>query len=116
MQQEQKRKKQVVKPEPKKPVPVVVKKTPPVIVEPKLVDDIEVKAGENLAMIAARAEVYKDALLWPLIYKANRDQIKDPKEIFSGQILMIPRDKSRDEAEAARQEARELNLFLPLTE
>ena len=55
--------------------------------------------------------VYDDAFLWPLIYKANRDQIKDPKEIFSGQMLMIPRDKSRDEADAARQEARELNLF-----
>ncbi|MEA3544678.1 MAG: DUF4398 domain-containing protein [Thermodesulfobacteriota bacterium] len=117
LNEQQHRKKKIVKPEPKKPVLIVEKarqKTRPVIVEPKLVDHVVVRAGENLATIAARAEVYKDALLWPLIYKANRDQIKDPKEIFSGQTLMVPRDKSRAEAEAARQEARELNLFQSL--
>ncbi|MCK5913674.1 MAG: DUF4398 domain-containing protein [Desulfuromusa sp.] len=102
-QREQQKKKKKVKPVPKKKAPVVI--------TPELVDEVEVQAGENLATIAARGEVYDDALLWPLIYKANRDQIKDPKEIFSGQMLMIPRDKSRDEADAARQEARELNLF-----
>ncbi len=64
-----------------------------------------------MAAIAARPEVYKDALLWPLIYRANRDQIKDPKEIFAGQIFVIPRDKNRDEEEAARNEAKTLNLF-----
>jgi len=108
------RQKKVVAPKPKKLAPVVIKKKPPVVKAPKLVDHVKVQAGENLATIAARAEVYKDALLWPLIYKANRDQIKDPIAIFSGQILLIPRDKSRDEVDAARQEARELNLFQPL--
>ena len=112
-EKQDRKKKKVIKPEPKKKAPVVIKKTPPAVIEPKLVNRVEVEAGENLATIAARPEVYKDALLWPLIYKANRDQIKDPKEIFSGQILKIPRDKSRGEAEAARQEARELNLFYP---
>ena len=111
LKKQQELKKKKIKPEPKKLPPVVVKKTPPVVIKPKLVDNIEVQPGENLATIAARTEVYKDALLWPLIYKANRDQIKDPKEIFAGQALVIPRDKTRDEAEAARQEARELNLF-----
>jgi len=111
-QQEQK-KKVVIVPKPKKPAPVVVKKASPIVKAPKPVNHVEVHAGENLAIIAARAEVYKDALLWPLIYKANRDQIKDPTVIFPGQILLIPRDKSRDEVEAARREARELNLFQP---
>jgi len=91
--------------------PVPVKKAAVIPPKPVLVEQIEVRPGENLAAIAARPEVYKDALLWPLIYKANRDQIKNPKEIFAGQVLVIPRDKSRDEAEAARQEAREVNLF-----
>ncbi|MDX2494072.1 MAG: LysM peptidoglycan-binding domain-containing protein [Desulfuromusa sp.] len=113
-EQQERKKKEAIVPEPKKPAPVVVKKTPPIVKAPKLVDHVEVQAGENLATIAARVEVYKDALLWPLIYKANRDQIKDPTMIFSGQTLLIPRDKSRDEVEAARQEARELNLFQPL--
>ncbi|MDX2478945.1 MAG: LysM peptidoglycan-binding domain-containing protein [Desulfuromusa sp.] len=116
-EQQERKKKVVIKPEPNKtaPVaPVIVEKTPPALIKPELIDNVEVKPGENLATIAARVEVYDDALLWPLIYKANRDQIKDPKEIFSGQILMIPRDKNRDETEAARHEAQELNLFQPL--
>ncbi len=78
---------------------------------PVLVDEIVVKVGENLATIAARKEVYSDSLLWPLIYKANRDQIKSPEEIFSGQVFIVPRDKSNAEADAARHEAMELNLF-----
>ncbi len=88
-----------------------VPKSLPAVVAPVLLNHIEVRVGDDLAIIAARPEVYDDMLLWPLIYKANRDQIKDPKEIFSGQILVIPRDRSRDESEAARQEARELELF-----
>lgn len=95
----------------KTPLPEKASPKPVEPVKPKLVDHVEVRAGESLAVIAGRSEVYSDPLLWPLIYKANRDQIKDPKEIFAGQILAIPRDKSRDEIEAARQEARELNLF-----
>ncbi len=111
LREQQERKKKQVKPKPKKLAPVVIEKAPAVVVKVEPVRQVEVRAGDNLAIIAARTEVYEDALLWPLIYKANRDQIKDPKEIFSGQILRVPRDKSRDEAEAARQEARELNLF-----
>lgn len=78
---------------------------------PRPVDRIEVRPGENLANIAARPEVYEDPLLWPLIYKANRDQIKNPKEIFAGQVFVIPRDKNREDEDAARREARTLNLF-----
>lgn len=35
-------------------------------------------------------KVYKDAALWPAIYIANRDQIKDPDLIFPGQKFVIP--------------------------
>ena len=34
--------------------------------------------------------LYKDARLWPLIYIANRDKIKDPDLIFPGQRFVIP--------------------------
>ncbi len=95
-----------VKPPPPPPPPAP-KPSP----APKLVDRVEVSDGETLASISARGTVYSDKLLWPLIYKANRDQIKDPQEIFSGQMLVIPRDKSEEEKESAREEARELNLF-----
>ncbi|MCP4137713.1 MAG: hypothetical protein GY754_42510 [bacterium] len=35
-------------------------------------------------------KVYKDARLWPLIYVANKDQIKDPDLILPGQKFVIP--------------------------
>jgi nucleoid-associated protein YgaU len=91
----------------------VVVEIPPEEVEttPVLIDQVEVLSGENLAMVAARPEVYGEAELWPLIYKANRDQIKDPQEIFAGQILVVPRDKSREDLDVARQESLESDLF-----
>lgn len=79
--------------------------------EPQPLRQVKVVTGEDLAAIAARPDVYGDALLWPLIYKSNRDQIKDPREIYAGQVLIIPRDKSPAEQDAARREARELNIF-----
>jgi len=116
LQREAERKKQLAKKKrkkakPGKPTVPAKKKKAPIDAKPKLLDKVQVRSGENLAAIAARKDVYGDALLWPLLYKANRDQIKDPKEIFVGQTLIIPRDKSRDEAEAARREALDLGLF-----
>jgi len=35
-------------------------------------------------------KLYKDASLWPAIFLANREQIKDPDLIFPGQKLKIP--------------------------
>lgn len=35
-------------------------------------------------------KVYNNARLWPLIYIANKDQIKDPDLIFPGQRFIIP--------------------------
>jgi nucleoid-associated protein YgaU len=35
-------------------------------------------------------KVYNNARLWPLIYMANKDQIKDPDLIFPGQRFVIP--------------------------
>jgi nucleoid-associated protein YgaU len=61
-----------------------------------------VRRGETLPQIAARSEVYNDASLWPIIYRANRDQIRDPKQLWPGQILKIPRNFSRDEANEAK--------------
>jgi LysM repeat protein len=51
-----------------------------------------VKKGENLWWIAKYKDVYGDAYLWAIIYKANKGQIKDPNRIYPGQKLIIPRD------------------------
>lgn len=70
-----------------------------------------VSEGEALWSIAARKDVYVDPLLWPILYKANRDQIKDPRQIYPGQILNIPRDISSAELEGARESARHSDIF-----
>lgn len=61
-----------------------------------------VRRSETLPQIAGRIEIYNDSSLWPLIYRANRDQIRDPKRLWPGQVLRIPRHFSRDEALEAK--------------
>lgn len=61
-----------------------------------------VRRGETLPQIAGRAEIYNDSSLWPIIYRANRDQIRDPKRLWPGQVLSIPRHFSRDDALEAK--------------
>jgi nucleoid-associated protein YgaU len=47
-----------------------------------------VRPGETLATIAK--ERLGDVALWPVLYRANRDRIKDPTRIYPGQELTIP--------------------------
>ena len=72
-----------------------------------------VSDGELLWAIAKRPDVYGDPLLWPLLYQANRDQIKDPRKIYAGQILIIPRNVSEEEQEKARILAKKSDFFSP---
>jgi nucleoid-associated protein YgaU len=76
-----------------------------------MVNSYTVGEGETLWTISAQPQVYGDGLLWPLLYQANRDQIKDPRQIFPGQTLSIPRDMTEKELEDARQKARESDIF-----
>lgn len=61
-----------------------------------------VRRGETLPQIAGRPEIYNDSSLWPIIYRSNRDQISDPKRLWPGQVLVIPRHFSQVEAVGAR--------------
>jgi nucleoid-associated protein YgaU len=47
-----------------------------------------VKKGDTLSKIAR--EYYGDANLYPQIFEANRDVLKDPDKIQVGQKLRIP--------------------------
>lgn len=69
---------------------------------PPLPTSYTVRRGETLPQISARTEIYNDSSLWPIIYRANRDQIRDPKRLWPGQNFVIPRNFSRDEAVEAR--------------
>jgi nucleoid-associated protein YgaU len=48
----------------------------------------EVKKGDSLSKIAK--EYYGDPMLYPRIFEANRDVLKDPNKIKPGQKLRIP--------------------------
>lgn len=73
----------------------------------------KVKPGETLNDIAARREVFNDSFMWPLIYKANRDQIRDPTVVYPGQVLNIPRDLTFEEIIEARKQAQASPPYIP---
>lgn len=78
--------------------------------EIQLVSRHTVKRGETLPQIAAQQEVYGDASLWPLIYKANRDQISNPAVLWPGQVLKIPRNADKGDLNDARKFSSEKGL------
>ena len=61
----------------------------------------EVRPGETLTMIAALT--LGDAALWPALYRANRDQIRDPARLYPGQKLEIPALSPAEREELRRQ-------------
>lgn len=75
-----------------------------------LVFSYTVRRGESLPLIASQPQVYGDRNLWPLLYRANRDQISDPHHIWPGQVLRIPRNLGREDIAEARRYALERPL------
>jgi len=59
-------------------------------VEKPLVISYKVVRGDHLWGIAKKKEHYGNAFAWPIIYKTNRDQIKDPDLIYPNQVFKIP--------------------------
>lgn len=70
--------------------------------QPPPINSYTVRRGETLPQIAARPEIYNNSSLWPLIYRANRDQVRNPTQLWPGQVLKIPRKFSRSDADGAR--------------
>jgi nucleoid-associated protein YgaU len=46
--------------------------------------------GDCLWNIAKKSTIYSNGFAWPNIYKANRDQIKNPNLIYPKQIFKVP--------------------------
>lgn len=59
------------------------------IEEPKDIMYTVVK-GDHLWGIARKKEHYGNGFAWPVIYNANRDQIKNPDLIFPKQVFKVP--------------------------
>lgn len=50
----------------------------------------KVVKGDHLWGIARKKEHYGNGFAWPVIYKANRDKIKNPDLIYPDQVFSIP--------------------------
>lgn len=61
--------------------------------------------GDCLWNIAKKKEYYGNGFAWPVIYKANRDQIKNPDLIYPKQVFKIPNltDEEKAKYEKLRQ-------------
>ena len=72
-----------------------------------------VESHDCLWTIAAKPRVYGDSFQWPELFKANRDQIKDPDLIYPKQILKVEKDLSVQEVNHARQMAMSTPKYVP---
>jgi nucleoid-associated protein YgaU len=66
----------------------------------------DVKRGDTLWGIASQGDVYNNPWEWPLIYKANANEINDPDLIFPDQTFSIPTYPKKDEANLAEHHAK----------
>ena len=66
-----------------------------------------VLSGDSLWRIAARADIYGDPHLWPLLLKTNAHALTDADLIFPGQTLRIGRHHARLDKQHATQHARQ---------
>lgn len=57
--------------------------------EPQVINYTVVR-GDHLWGIARKQEHYGNGFAWPVIYSANRDQIKDPDLIYPDQSFKVP--------------------------
>lgn len=75
-----------------------------------------VVTGDTLWGISGMDISYKDNFLWPLIFKANRDQIKDPDLIYPKQEFSIRHDFNLDDINKAKKDASDTPKYVPHTE
>ena len=54
--------------------------------------------GDNLGKIAKKTQQSGNRFAWPMIYKANRDKIKNPDLIYPKQIFKIPKLTEEEKA------------------
>jgi LysM repeat protein len=69
-------------------------------------DSYNVVRGDHLWGISSKSIIYGNPYQWPLIYKANRDKIKDADLIQPGQVFSINRNASAGDVNAAVQHAK----------
>ena len=68
---------------------------------------------DTLWGIAGKSEIYSDNFSWPLIFKANRDEIKDPDLIYPKQTFSIEKGLTSEEIADARHLAMKTPKYTP---
>jgi LysM repeat protein len=74
-----------------------------------------VVTGDTLWGISGSSNGYNDSFQWPLIFKANRDQIKDPDLIYPKQEFSILTDYSDTDVAKAKKDAEDTPKYVPHT-
>ena len=100
----------------KKPVPKAVPTPVPAaapVTDGGIKSQYVVKPGDSLWKIAAKGKVLGDPFRWPLIFKANRDQIQDPDFIETRQDLSFKKNYTKQEIDDAVKKAQITPPFEP---
>ena len=90
------------------PAPVTVTPAP----APARCGVYTVEKCDDLWSIAAKPQIYHDALLWPCIFNANKAKIKDANKLKVGTVLSIPRDLTDAQKAACRAQANTFPKFV----
>jgi LysM repeat protein len=86
-----------------KPAPAPEVKPAPMA---KAEETYNVVRGDHLWGISSKPAIYGNPYQWPILYKANRDKIKDADLIYPGQVFTVNRDASAGEVAAAIRHAK----------
>jgi len=54
--------------------------------------------GDHLWGIAGKPQHFGNSFAWPVLYQANRDQIKDPDLIYPNQVFKVPKLTEEEKA------------------
>jgi nucleoid-associated protein YgaU len=59
--------------------------------KPPAPETYTVVKGDCLYKISGYEKIYNDPVKWPVLYRANRDKIRDPTLIYPDWVLVVPR-------------------------
>jgi len=92
-----------------------VPKAAPTAVPVKAVasDHYTVAEKDTLWGIAGKSDIYSDSFQWPLIFKANRDSIKDPDLIYPKQDFVIQKGLADEDVAHAKSLAMKTPKYVP---
>ena len=65
-----------------------------------------VQDGESLWHVAGQQEVYGNSYLWPLVWQANKNKVKQPYQLYKGLRLTIPAHPTVQEVAEALAESK----------